>query len=137
MPPGAVFVHGHLHNIFLHVTATTGFIGLAAFLFLLVSLFRLVAGNLRRALAPTERAVVIGSLGALTGFVVNGLFEWNFGDAEVVMLVYLLVGWNLAFSLHEGAFGEDGEAFPGRSGRNPVPSGSSDRATPTRPPFGD
>jgi putative inorganic carbon (HCO3(-)) transporter len=106
MPPGAVFVHGHLHNIFLHVTATTGLVGLAAFLYLLVSFFRLVIGNLRRTLAPPERAVAIGTLGALTGFIVNGLFEWNFGDAEVVMLLYLLVGCNLAFSMRGGRFVE-------------------------------
>jgi hypothetical protein len=27
---------------------------------------------------------------------VNGLFEWNFGDAEVLTLLYIVLGANLA-----------------------------------------
>lgn len=96
MPPGAVYVHGHLHNIFLQVAAQTGLVGLAAFAYLLVALFLLPVGNLRLDLPPPERAFVVGSLAALAGFVVNGLFEWNFGDAEVVTIVWLLAGANVA-----------------------------------------
>jgi hypothetical protein len=29
---------------------------------------------------------------------VNGLFEWNFGDAEVVTLLYVVLGANLALA---------------------------------------
>ena len=105
MPPGAVHVHGHLHNIFLQVAATMGIVGLAAFCYLIYAFFRLMIGNLRRPLDRPERAWVIGSLGASVGFIVNGLFEWNFGDAEVVMLLYMVVGVNLAFSIGEGRFG--------------------------------
>ena len=92
MPPGAVTVFGHMHNIFLQVAVQTGALGLAAFCWLLVSCFRLLARSLRLDLPPPERAWVAGSIGALAGFVVNGLFEWNFGDAEVVTLVYVMLG---------------------------------------------
>jgi putative inorganic carbon (HCO3(-)) transporter len=106
MPPEAVFVHGHMHNIFLQVAVTMGVIGLAAFCYLLFSFYRLLIGNLRRPLDLPEHAWVVGSIGALTGFIVNGLFEWNFGDAEVVMLFYMVIGVNLAFSMRERAFGD-------------------------------
>jgi putative inorganic carbon (HCO3(-)) transporter len=96
MPPGAVQVFGHMHNIFLQIAVQTGFAGLAAFCWLLFSFFRLMVGNLKLDLPPPERAWVVGSVGALAGFVVNGLFEWNFGDAEVVTLLYIVVGANLA-----------------------------------------
>jgi putative inorganic carbon (HCO3(-)) transporter len=96
MPPGAVHVHGHMHNDFLQVAVQTGLVGLAAFVFLLASFARLIVGNLRAAGPPAERAWAAGSLGALAGFVVNGLFEWNFGDAEVVTLLYIVIGANLA-----------------------------------------
>ncbi len=96
MPPGAVHVHGHLHNVFLQIAAQTGVVGLAAFSYLLVSFFMLVAGNLKPGLPPPERAFAAGSLAALAGFVVNGLFEWNFGDAEVVTMIYVVVGANAA-----------------------------------------
>ncbi|MCK4236158.1 MAG: O-antigen ligase family protein [Candidatus Krumholzibacteria bacterium] len=103
-PPEAVYVHGHMHNNFFHVAVTTGAIGLGAFCFLLFSFYRLMAGNLRLDLPPPEKAWVVGSIGALTGFIVNGLFEWNFGDAEVVTLLYLIVGSNLAIAVNRRRF---------------------------------
>jgi hypothetical protein len=36
-------------------------------------------------------SLVIGSLAGVTGFHVAGLFEYNFGDSEVIMLVYFLM----------------------------------------------
>jgi O-antigen ligase len=108
MPPGAVHVFGHLHNIFLQVAVTMGVVGLAAFCYLLYSFFRLVIGNLHRSFDGPERAWVVGSLGALTGFVVSGMFEWNFGDAEVVMLLYAVIGGNLALSMRADRFAGPG-----------------------------
>ncbi len=35
-------------------------------------------------------------MGAYAGFHVNGLFEWNFGDAEIAMLLWMTVGLALA-----------------------------------------
>jgi len=96
MPPGAVYVHGHMHSDFLQVAVQMGVVGLAAFCILIVSFFRLIARNVKLGLAPSERSWAVGSLGALAGFVVNGLFEWNFGDAEVVTLLYVVIGANLA-----------------------------------------
>jgi O-antigen ligase len=99
MPPGAVYVHGHLHNDLLQIAVQMGVVGLATFILLIVSFFRLMVGNLKLALPPPERAWVAGSLGALAGFVMNGLFEWNFGDAEVVTLLYIVIGSNLAIHI--------------------------------------
>ena len=36
-------------------------------------------------------ALVVGSLASVTGFHVAGLFEYTFGDSEVIMLVYFLM----------------------------------------------
>jgi putative inorganic carbon (HCO3(-)) transporter len=91
-PPEAVHIHGHMHNIFIHVAATLGTLGLIAFVFLLASMFRSIGGTLRLDLPPPDRAVAAGSLGAMSGFVVNGLFEWNFGDAEVLTIMLIIVG---------------------------------------------
>lgn len=96
MPPEAVHVHGHMHNIFLHVAVTLGVLGLAAFVWLLVSMFRIVGRNLCLDLPPPERALASGSLGAMTGFIVNGMFDWNFGDAEVLTMMLIIIGLNAA-----------------------------------------
>ena len=111
-PPEAIHVFGHMHNIFLHVAVTKGLVGLIPFCFLLVSFVRLMVGNLRCKLPPPEKAWVVGSIGALIGFIVNGLFEWNFGDAEVVTLLYFIIGSNLAIAMH-------GDGFADRSDRSP------------------
>jgi hypothetical protein len=42
-----------------------------------------------------DRALVAGSLAAVTGFLVMGLFEYNFGDAEVVDLVLVVMAFRL------------------------------------------
>jgi O-antigen ligase len=96
MPPGAVHVHGHMHNIFLQVAVTLGAVGLAAFVWLLSAMFIIVGRNLRLDLPPPDRALVAGSIGAMTGFIVNGLFDWNFGDAEVLTVMLIIVGLNTA-----------------------------------------
>ncbi len=96
MPPGAVHVHGHMHNIFLHVAVTLGAVGFATFVWLLVAMFIIVGRNLRLDLPPPGRALTAGSMGAMTGFIVNGLFDWNFGDAEVLTMMLIIVGLNAA-----------------------------------------
>jgi putative inorganic carbon (HCO3(-)) transporter len=104
-PPGAVFVHGHMHNNFLQIAVQMGVVGLAAFVLLLVAFFRLLVRNLKLDLALPERAWVVGSLGAFIGFLVNGLFDWTFGDAEIITLLYVVMGANLAISMRPDVFG--------------------------------
>jgi len=109
LPPGGTPAFGHMHNIFLQVAVQMGFVGLAAFCWLLFSFYRFLARCWRLDLPPPERAWIAGSLGALSGFIANGLFEWNFGDAEVVTLLYLAIGASAAVS----RFGPPAAADPG------------------------
>ncbi|MBD3179059.1 MAG: hypothetical protein GF417_05390 [Candidatus Latescibacteria bacterium] len=95
MPRGAEVIHGHMHNTFLHIAVTRGILGLLAFLWLILAVYRLLFETLRLDLPPPEKGWVAGSLGAFTGFLVNGLFEWNFGDAEVITVLYIIIGSNL------------------------------------------
>jgi O-antigen ligase len=116
MPPGAVHVHGHMHNIFLQVAVTLGSVGLAAFLWLLASMLRIIVRACRAGLPPPEYAFSAGSLGAAAGFLVNGLFDWNFGDAEVLTMLLIIIGMNAAAL---GAAGSAREA----PARDPRPDG--------------
>jgi hypothetical protein len=50
--------------------------------------------------APRATALVVGSLASVTGFHVAGLFEYTFGDSEVLMLVYFLMA--LPYVVREG-----------------------------------
>jgi O-antigen ligase len=97
---------GHLHNNFIQITATRGFVGLAAFIFMWASVF-LLAAKLMRSRSGLTASFAGGISAVLAGFQVNGLAEWNFSDSEVVTIVWFLVGLLLALYRLEGGVGRD------------------------------
>src|SRR6266581_7574087 len=42
-----------------------------------------------------DRGIMLGALGGLAGFFISGLFHYNWGDSEVVMIFYLIMGLSL------------------------------------------
>ena len=77
----------HMHNNFLQMLAERGLLGLGAYLLLWVVWFWLLLRRQNGCLpAPWRRTLL-----ALTiGFTVSGLFEYNFGDSEILMLFLFL-----------------------------------------------
>ncbi len=84
----------HAHNNFLQTQVDGGLVSLAAF----VALFAVIVGHGwhgHRALgAATEpaRSLALALLLAVVGFLVGGLTQYNFGDAEVVIYLWFTVG---------------------------------------------
>ncbi|HSQ59519.1 MAG TPA: O-antigen ligase family protein, partial [Acidobacteriota bacterium] len=95
--PGAHETHGHLHNVVVQVGATMGVVGLVALVALWIGLAR-TAGAPPPPGTPFGAAMRNAALGALAGFVVAGLFEWNLGDEELVDFLAVLIG--AAFAAH-------------------------------------
>jgi O-antigen ligase len=92
----------HLHNTPLQIAAERGVPGLAAWLWIFVA-FLLRGGARLRGLsreAGDDRAMVLGSLAALVAFLAGGLFEYNFGDTEVLLMAVTLMA--LPFTLPGG-----------------------------------
>jgi O-antigen ligase len=115
-------VHGHLHNNWVQIAATLGSLGLAAFAWLMVGCGR-IAWAARRGEAGGElRALGAGTWGAFWAFQAMGLFEWNFGDVEVTIALYALLGAAAAIPAAASA----GRALSRSTGRDPAP-GSSGR----------
>lgn len=88
---------GHLHNNLLMWLVTLGIGGCLV----LVGLFVSIWVRLWRAEKGLRDdwlygSLTLGALGMYTGFHINGLFEWNFGDAEIMMLVWGITGLSLA-----------------------------------------
>lgn len=96
--PEAREIVGHLHNNFVQIAATMGVLGLGAFLYWIWSMFRVQYMVYRG--VPEEvkfmKGAALGILAAYTGFLVTGLFEWNFGTSQVIMLIWLFLGLSLA-----------------------------------------
>ena len=86
---------GHLHNNLLQIAAERGLLGLAAWLAIWIGFF-VRAGRIYTALPAAradDRALVAGSLAAVAGFLVAGLFEYNFGDSEVIGLLWIVMAF--------------------------------------------
>jgi hypothetical protein len=50
-----------------------------------------------------ERGVLLGALGGLAGFFMSGLVHYNWGDSEVIMVFYAIMGLSLAILWHTQA----------------------------------
>ena len=84
---------GHVHNTPLQILVERGVLGLAAWLWLWIAFYADVIRRLRRLPpdATVERALVLGGIAAITGFLIGGLSEYNFGDSEVVMVAWVIM----------------------------------------------
>ena len=92
-PYGRFHVHSHMHNAYLQVAVSMGLPALLVFLWFLVMLLRLSwrapGGGIRNL---WEEGLVSSYPAIVIALAVNGLFEWNFGDSEILGLFYFISG---------------------------------------------
>jgi O-antigen ligase len=88
---------GHMHNTLLQIALERGIPALLIWLWLLGSYARWLWRQLKLAGENCwcERGVLLGALGGLLGFFTAGFLHYNFGDSEVAMIFYLLMGLTL------------------------------------------
>ncbi|HEU4478412.1 MAG TPA: O-antigen ligase family protein [Pyrinomonadaceae bacterium] len=89
---------GHMHSNLLQIGLERGVPALICWLILL-GVYARTLWRLARKEAPDdwiERGVILGALGGLCGFFVSGLVHYNWGDSEVVMIFYFIMGLILA-----------------------------------------
>ena len=78
----------HLHNVPLQIAAERGLPALAIWLWFIAA----VVIDLARRLGPSEsRALAAGGLAAIACMLAAGMFEYNFGDSEFLMLLLVLI----------------------------------------------
>jgi O-antigen ligase len=96
----ANFYYGHLENNVVQLAAERGLLCLATFFWFIFELYASLIGMLKTA-AEDTRWTAASALAALTGFLVAGFFEYNFGDSEVLLLLLFIV--SLPFGLETTA----------------------------------
>ena len=98
--PGAVNpTNPHLHNVPMQIAAERGVPALGAWIwFAVVALAGLV--SLQRRMR--HRTLAAAGLGALAAALAAGLFEYNFGDSEFLMLLLVLITLPFAANRHGG-----------------------------------
>lgn len=87
--------YSHLHNIFIHITAMTGFLGLVAFIAMFWGIISMQRSNILTGpeeIVPLSRAFLAATL----GFLLNGMAEWSYGDSEVISTLWLVTGLAVA-----------------------------------------
>jgi O-antigen ligase len=95
----------HLHNTLLHLTAERGLVSLAAYLWLMGASLVLAVRRYRTeggAVGP-RADLYLGTVLALAGFNLAGLFEYNWGDTEVQRLALFLLALPFCLEMEEGA----------------------------------
>jgi O-antigen ligase len=86
-PDGVVHINPHLHNNLLQIAAERGLPALAIWLWFIVTLVR----DLWKRFSLGQRALGATGLATVVALLVAGLFEYNFGDSEVLMLFLIIV----------------------------------------------
>jgi O-antigen ligase len=89
---------GHMHSDYLQLALERGVPTLIAWL-ILMALYARLLWRLQRQVAKQnwiERGVALGALGGLAGFMISGIVHYNWGDSEVVMIFYMIMGLCLA-----------------------------------------
>ena len=84
---------------------------LALWLWLMILFWLTIARAERRVadLSDTNHyGIVLGTLGALTGFLMSSLVNYNYGDAEVAMMFWFLMGATVKPSRHSTERGSAG-----------------------------
>ncbi len=90
-------VQGHMHNNYIHFLVILGGFGFAAVMFLLIKILLLNIKVIRTvADEKFTSSYALGALGCFISFLVAGLTEWNFGDHEIITMVWFITGLNFA-----------------------------------------
>ena len=98
---------GHMHSNLLQIALERGVPALLAWLILLGVYARVLWRILRRKFPETpaasalldqswiDKGIALGALGGLAGFFASGIVHYNWGDSEVVLVFYFIMGLSL------------------------------------------
>jgi putative inorganic carbon (hco3(-)) transporter len=96
--PLPIGYYGHLHNIYVQYAAERGIPGLLCVLWLIgLVLWDAVHGIVRLRGAPSQELFVLhGTVAVVIGILAGGIFEYNLGDSEVLMMFNCVVALSYA-----------------------------------------
>lgn len=81
----------HFHNNFLQIAVTRGLIVLVFFIWIIAKFFYSGIRAFRLTRNNEIKGILTGGMGAGVSFFVSGLTEYNWGDSEVMMLLWMII----------------------------------------------
>ena len=90
----------HLHNVPMQIAAERGLPALALWLWFVISV---VVSSFRRLQTTKYKSLAAGGLAALASMLAAGLFEYNFGDSEFLMMLLVVITLPYAANISEQA----------------------------------
>ena len=94
---------GHLHNNIVNVAAETGIASALAYLAIVVAASAAAWPLARDRSRPAVRSLARGALAATAALFTAGLFEYNFGDSEILRLMLVVLALPFAAARAAGA----------------------------------
>lgn len=86
----------HAHNMFLHIGAELGFLGLGAYIWLLTSVLRLTASLYRGCTRRDVCGVALGLSAAFIALLINGFTDYVLFNVQMSFLLWTLMGLTVA-----------------------------------------
>jgi O-antigen ligase len=116
---------GHFHSTPIQMLVERGLFGLILWLIVFIAFFRILFAGLKRLkkidevgeknfsplrLLPftarqLQLGVLLGCIGATVGFFTSSLVHYNFGDGEVVMVLFIVFGFGFFAATYDAASG--------------------------------
>lgn len=81
----------HLHNNFMMILVTTGVFGFIAYMGFFILMFIKQIKFYINGKNKNDKLLIMGSLLVMLSFHISGIFEWSFGDHEVMTVFFFLI----------------------------------------------
>ena len=96
-PSGYIARLKGMHNNVIQLLVDTGIVGLGTWLSIWAAYFLNIYKQWDKiTFNGNSKGLVMGSLAAVIGFLAGGMFETNFYDSEVAMMLYFIMGISMA-----------------------------------------
>lgn len=88
----------HAHNMFLHIGAELGLLGLGAFIWLLAAILQITLSLYRKCSSYHTCGITLGLLVAFWGIIINGLTDYVMFNIQMSILFWMLAGLTVSVS---------------------------------------
>ena len=88
----AGIVAPHAHNLYLHIMVEDGILGVGAFAFMIIVYFKDAISTYLNTNDRTLKAIIIGLVSGMFGFLIQGLFDNVWYNYRIVLMFFIIVG---------------------------------------------